>query len=70
MIVKLADIILVLLIKLVGIILALSKKVLISVIFALLLKKPYIGGRVDRCDLCSINRNESRCHLCTTIESY
>ena len=70
MVKKLISVILTLLLKLIGIILAQLIEILASVIITLLLKRPYTGGRASRCHLHSINKSTSRCYLYTTIESY
>lgn len=70
MAVKLGGIIFVLSIKLRDINLTLTIGVLVGIIFALLLKKPYTSGKISRCQHCFINGNTAKCHLHTTIKSY
>ena len=70
MVVKLINVIFILLIKLVGIIFALSIEVLANVIFTLLLKKPYISSRADRYYLYSINKIADKYYPYIIIESH
>ena len=70
MIIKLISDILALSIELIGLIFALSMDVLPGVIFALLLKKPYAGGKVGKCHSYSIKESVNRCYSCITIENH
>lgn len=45
-------------------------KMLAGIIFVLLLKKSYVGSRVDRYHPYSINESAGKCYHCIIIENH